>query len=853
MFGALTQITLREWQRHKLRLALTIVGISLGVGVFFAIRTANQSLVGSLRMTIEKLAGKATLQIVSGEAGFSLEILQHVRSTSGVQYAEPVTETFATTAIANGEKLLILGLDTSSELKIYADSFDKEQMSVRNPLAFSSRGDSIALTRSFAERFGLKEGDRISVEVQSGRKDLTIRGLFSASGAGSVFDGNVAVMDIAAAQEAFGRGRNIDRIDVSNVPDVSVEELQRTLTEWLPSGIRAVRPDLRGQSLENAVSSMHYGLTIMSFLALTIGVFIIFNSFSISLNQRWKEIGIIRSLGVPRGNVQRMFLSEAALMGLIGSLIGIVAGFALAKVAMRAVGDVTASFYGFVSSPQDLKFDLAYAGQAVIAGIVTSMIAAWLPARSASKLDPALALHNIESRQQESKIGVTRLLIGLILVMGGFILIRSYSAGVGLNNQLLYSLIIQFGMVLLVPKFTQVGGWLMRPLMNKAFGAEGVIAIETMARSPRRTSSTVIALMIGLGFVFSYGSFIKSQKTAINRALDKAVSSDVLIASSSEIHSRTYHFTESTANLVASLPEVEAADLTRIAMLNYDGQDILIGAHDMNAYFTISPDLLDVGDPEDARRRTTSGEGMLVSSNFAARWNVELGDKMTIDSPSGPLSLAVVGMLDYYRSEKGTIFFDRGLYKKYWGDSDVDYIFIDLKKGVDRVAFKEKAEAALRSEQNAFVYTHEEYKQWVGVVVDQFFALMYVQMLIAFCIASIGLVNTMVISVAERKRELGIFRAIGGLRRQVLKMVLLEAVAISMIGLFIGTIAGVLNAYFLVNTATRIVAGYTLPLIFPGSMVLIAIPIVIMVAILSAWFPARNAARLNVVDAIGYE
>jgi putative ABC transport system permease protein len=273
----------------------------------------------------------------------------------------------------------------------------------------------------------------------------------------------------------------------------------------------------------------------------------------------------------------------------------------------------------------------------------------------------------------------------------------------------------------------------------------------------------------------------------------------------------------------------------------------------MNAYFDISPDLLDVGDAERARTSTAQGDGVIVSNNFAARAGLGLGDDLTLDTPRGPLTLKIVGMLDYYRSENGTIFFDRALFTKYWGDSDVDFIFADLKPGVDPNDYKHDVELLLRGQNQAFVYTHEEYKRFVSSLVDQFFALMYVQMCIAFCIATLGLVNTMVISVAERRRELGIFRAIGGLRRQVVKMVLLEAIGISIIGFVTGVIGGVLNAYFLVNAATRIVAGFTLPLVFPFTTVVAAIPIVIIVAIFSASFPARNAARLNVVEAIGYE
>jgi|CXWL01.1.fsa_nt_gi putative ABC transport system permease protein len=851
MTGALFQIIARDWQLHKLRLVLTIAGISLGVAVFFAIRLTNQTLVASLHTTIEKLAGRSTLQVVAGESGFPMEIIDKVRTTSGVQFAEPVTEMVATTP--SGQKILILGLDTASDLALYGSTIDQNEFVVKNPLAFSNRKDSVAVTRSLAERLNLRDGSKLSINVQSGPVELTVRGIFAETGIGEVYDGNVAVMDIFSARELFGRGTNIDRIDVSNVPAVSVDELQQNLAAWLPSGITAIRPNLRGQSLENAVSSMNYGLTIMSFLALTIGIFIIFNSFSISLNQRWKQIGILRAVGVTRSNVRRMFLAEAAVMGLVGSAVGVGVGYALAGISMRFVGGVTASFYGFISSPQEVGFNSAFALQALIAGIVTSLIAAWLPARTASNLDPVLALHNIESRQREAVMGMPRLVVGITLVIAGVLFTRFGSAGVGLNYQLFYSFAMQAGMILLVPKFIQIGAIVIRPVMDKFFGSEGLLAVETMARSPRRTTSTVIALLIGLSFAFSHGSFIKSQKTALDRTLNRAADADMLVAASNEVHSRTYHFSEAMAASIAAIPDVARVDPVRISSIDYKGFEVSMLTHDMDAYFDISPDLLDSGDPTEARRRTASGEGILVSNNFAARWNAALGDTVTLDTPTGPLSLEIVGMLDYYRSEKGTIFFDRTLYKKHWNDSNADYVFVDARDGADRAALKANIENVVRSQQKAFIYTHEEYKAWVSVIVDQFFSLMYVQMVVAVFVAALGLINTMFISVAERRRELGIFRAIGGLRRQVAKMVVLEAVAISLIGLVTGLISGLLNAYFLVNTAARIIAGFSLPLIFPMSMVLAAIPIVVLVAIISAWFPARSAARLNIVEAIGYE
>ena len=299
MISALAMIVLRDWVSHKLRLGLTTAGIALGVAAFFAIQTTNDALVGSLNGTIEKLAGKATLQAAAGNAGFSFDAVKTVRSTPGVKIAEPVTETLAATTLG-GTRLLILGLDTASDLQIYNSAADRSGLVIKNPLVFSSRKDSVAITTKLAERFGLKDGDKITVETSSGPAVLTVRGLFAASGIGDVYDGNVAVMDIYSAQETFGRGSRIDRIDISTDDGADVDAVQTELAARLGPGIDVVRPDLRGKSLENSVTTMHAGFTILSIVALMIGVFIIFNSFTISVNQRWKEIAIMRSIGVER-------------------------------------------------------------------------------------------------------------------------------------------------------------------------------------------------------------------------------------------------------------------------------------------------------------------------------------------------------------------------------------------------------------------------------------------------------------------------------------------------------------------------------------------------------------------------
>jgi putative ABC transport system permease protein len=853
MLRTLAFITLHQWRQHKLRLTLTVLSIALGVAVVFAVQTANTTLLNSLQTTIEKLAGRATLQITGGESGFSQDVLETVRSTPGVRVAEPVIETIARTALSDETHLLIVGFDTASDLELYEGMFDESQFEINNPLAFIGREDSIAVSRAFAERYNLREGDRLPVYTLAGRRDFVVRGFFSPSGAGEVFGGQIALMDIAAAQNAFNRARKYDRIDLMTDQNTPVETVRESLRERLPSGLDVTRPERRGQGMETAVAAMNLGLTVMSFLALTIGVFIIFNSFQISVSQRWKEIGILRALGTERANVQRMFLGEAVMMGVVGSLIGLPVGFYLADIATRIMSAIAADTYGSITTPQPPVFRWDYAALALAVGVFASLIAAWLPARSASRLNPILALHNIETRERDVAVGWTRILLGVALILTGLALTRFSTPRLGLMIQCLYSMMMQIGMILLLPKLIEWGARALRPVMDRLFGAEGVLAVDTMTRSPRRAVATVGALMIGLSFVFSNGAFIQSQKSALMRTLDRAVNTDLLITTSEQIRSRTYHFSEDLARRVARLPGVRRTENLRLVDVPYSGDMVAVIAHDMDAWLERAPDVLDEGDARTARERTSRGEGFLISHNFATRWNVRLGDSVRLDTPTGTLIRPVLGILEYYQSEKGTIFMDRELFKRFWQDDLVDYIFVNLNTGVDHAAFKRDVERVIAGEQRAFIYTHEEYKRWVMRLIDQFFALTYLLMIIAVFVAALGIINTLVISVSERRREFGVIRAVGGLRAQIRKMVLLEAAALALIGTATGIIAGLFNAYFLVRTAATMIAGFSLPLRFPTALIFVTLPVVFLVALVAAWWPARRAVRLRVVEAILYE
>jgi putative ABC transport system permease protein len=853
MTGALWQVASRQWRTHRLRVAMTTLGIALGVAVFFAVRTANAALLDSLTLTVERLAGKSTLEVSAGETGFPEETLDTVRATPGVQLAEPVIEVIVHTAFQDEGNLLVLGVDTTGDQQLRQYEFDSSQSQISDPLTYLAEPQSILLSRAFAERHGLHIGDHLPIFTAHGKMDFTVQGIFKPTGVGEVFGGNIAVMDVYSAQTVFNRGHNFDRIDLMNTPAVPVNELQRRLQARLPAGIEVMRPEMMGQALENAVAAMRLGMLMTSFIALLVGVYIIFNSFTIAVNQRWKEIGILRAVGVERRNINAMFLGEALFMGVLGSGLGIVLGFYMATGASKVMGTIAASVYGIVSTavPPKLHPNLVITSFAL--GVAASIAGAWFPARAASYLNPILALHNIESRQREAALGWGRVTLGAALLVISMLLIQFSPSGVGMEFEFSYAAVMLLGLTILLPMLVHWSARALRPAMDWAGGSEGALAVDAMIQSPRRSAATVGALMVGLMFVFSTGAYIQSYKHMITRWTNQMLNSDLVVATSALLRSTSYHFSEDLGRRIATLPEIKRVENVRFTIVPYRGDTTAISAIEMDGFLERSSGALLKGYSSTVNVLLPKGEGVLVSKNFAARWRNKVGDRVHLDTPTGSLDLPILGMVEDYRSDKGTIFLDRALYKHVWNDDAVDFIDITLKPGQDPTAVKQEIQRMTAGTEHALVYTNAEFRNWIDGLVDTFFILNYMQLVVAVIVAIVGIANTLIISIAERRREFGIVRAIGGYRRQIRKMVLLEALSISVVGVIVGAVAALFNIQFMSHTVSTILAGYDVPFYFPWALILEAFPAVIAVSLMAGWIPARHAMQAPVIEAIGYE
>jgi putative ABC transport system permease protein len=298
---------------------------------------------------------------------------------------------------------------------------------------------------------------------------------------------------------------------------------------------------------------------------------------------------------------------------------------------------------------------------------------------------------------------------------------------------------------------------------------------------------------------------------------------------------------------------VKRVENIRLTSVPYHGDTATLEAIEMEGFLERAAGAIQGGAGKNLRERLARGEGVLVSRNFAARWRLKVGDPVRLEAPTGALELPILGLLDDYRSEKGTIFMDRALYKNRWGDSAVDFVDVSLVPGTDSETVKREVQRLTSNTTRAFIYTNGEFKHWISGLVDRFFLMNYMQLIIAVLVAMLGIVNTLLISVSERQREIGIVRAIGGLRSQVGKLVLLEAVAVSFAGVLLGALAAVFYTAFLSHTVSGALAGYYIPFNFPWALVLLSLPVVTGASLLAGWWPARRAARMQVIEAIGYE
>ena len=838
-------------RRHSFRWALTVAGIVLGVAVFVAMHIANRSVHAAFADTVDRIAGSTQLQVTAGEFGFDEAVLEKVQNVPEVGIAVPVIEATVETGLKDQGSLLILGVDLVGDRSLRQYEMDSaEDAIIDDPLVFLAQPDSLMVTKDFADRNGFHVGNRIPLYTIDGEKQFTIRGIMKSAGLTQAFGGNLAIMDIYAAQAVFGRGRRFDRIDLRVKEGVTIEDCRRALQSVLGPGFEVEPPSSRSQHFEALMKSYSMATTISSLFALVVGMFIIYNSFEIAVTQRRSEIGILRALGATQSQVRRVFLLESTVAGLIGSLLGAALGVLLAFAVSGYMGQLTEQTAGVAQRVDRLEVDPALLLFAILAGLATSVLAAWLPARNAAAVDPVKALQ--KGKYQVISAGENRrrrILAAVFLTVSlGTLLFASWKPAFYLGYILMIAAALLFA-----PTLTSLLSLAIRPVLRWLLPAEGTLAADSLIQTPRRTSATVAALMLSLAMVMGFGGITDSIHESLNEWMNTALNPDFFVSPSANLTARSSTFPAEIGQVIESVPGVGMVQLVRSARIPIHGTPVMVIAIETEKLAHTVHRVPIAGNVDDMNRLAAEGRGLIVSDGFQALQKIKLGDMVQLPTPSGIRALPIVGIIRDYSDMQGSIFIDRSVYLKWWGDDSVNIARVYVRKGENAAEVRQRVQGALAGRKRLLVLSNDEVRAYVFRLTDQWFSMTYNQIVVAVLVAVLGIVNTLTVSITDRRRELGVMQAVGGLRNQIRRTIWIEAVSIGFIGLILGVGLGILNVYYSLGMVRRDLGGLDLDYTFPTTIVLWMVPVILGAAFVASLGPAEAAVRGSLVEALEYE
>lgn len=860
IFRLLVSISWRHAARHRLRSALTFFGVVLGVAVIVAIAMVNRSLTTSFVSTIDQIAGKAVLQVANGESGLAESWLAAIRDTPGVADAAPAVEGFLPIAGAPGERLFVYGVDMLTDSAIRDHQFAASPFGFEQALDFIAQPDSIAITEALSRRLNLPPGSSIELLTSEGKKSYTVRALLKEQGSAKVFGGNFALMDLPVAQRTFGKQGKIDIVDLTVEEGERIEAVRQRLRERLGGAAEVERPQKRGEQIELLLTSFRVGLFFVSLIALFVGFFLIYNTMTVSVIQRRREIGALRCMGVKRGEILRLIFAEALSLALAGSLTGALFGWLLARFALAAVGETVGNLFSLM----DLVGGHLSAADLLLAlgcGIAVAVLAALHPAWEAVQVSPVenarQAAWQPAGRKKISwanRFGVGCGIMALALLflapeVGGSV--ERFSAGV--FGMLVFLLSLAFFCPALIT-FAVAWFWRTAVRLPGMLWAEARLASDGLRRNPVRSGITVATLVISLAAIFTIAAFVSSVRGSLLSWVDQMVTADLIVSSGARTAGpKNVPLNEDLLPALKELPGVKIVDLYRLLRSTYQGKPILIES--FSARDSASARTLPMADGDGARalKEMGEGQGVVVSESFRSKFGKGSRDRIELVTPSGKATFNIIGVYVDYSSDSGSVLLDRALYKKYWREELVDAFDLWLEPGAQEQRVIQTIRSRYGEKYQLFVSTHRELRDAVVKIMEQSFVVNYAVEIVAVVVAIFSVINTLLASVLDRTREIGVLRAIGATQAQVRRMVVMEGGWMGLLGGLLGLFAGTVMAYHHVVYNTKQLTGWTFQFYYPYGVAILSVFASVMLCLMAAWAPAKRAAATPIVAAIGYE
>ncbi len=838
---SLSGLSVRHLRRRPARFALTGAGAALGVAVLYAVLITSGATRQALDDAVSGAAGEADVvvgPVGSYDATLPADLVTTIADVEGVEEAlgsvvlrsaiRPASVADLPAISSRDNVLFVIGTDLTRATELRA----LDLMSGRLP----GPGDSaeIAVARDVAEDLGLTTGDSVDVATPSGNRVLGVSGVLDPVGAGLAFQGAVGYTSTATAQALLGKTDVVTSIDV-------VLADGRDTADWIDQHRDGLGESLTVQDAKDAaagfrefIDAISSGLTLMSVIAMFVGGFLVFLTFSVAVAERTQTYGTLRALGARPSQVRRVVLVEAAVLGLVSSLVGLLAGRLIAGASVGATESLLE-----LDLPA-LGFPLGPAAVGVVVGLGVSLGAAWLPGRRAAAIGPVEAMRAGAAAIERSGRWWPRAALLLVGVTVGV-------SGTGIAVRGLSTLIVLLASVLLVP-------FVLRPVARAVGGGTGRIAPGTgpiavmhLVKERSRSAYTLALVMVVLAMLITVAGANAAMSDTLTRIIERQTGGSLQVIAPGA-------FEPDVGERLARLDAARAVTPVRFGQtdrLTDDGSvrvDVTI--IDPTTYFDVAGFAWVDGDDESAAAALSGGGAILLPDATAAGAGVDRGDLVRLRTSEGVEEFDVAGTYAVVGPGFGvvaaTVDADR------FGAGRPNAFLVDVVDGSDVDSLVVAVAEELGREYEIILDTPQSTKDYAFSQLRGFFSLAYVILVAAAVAGLLGLANTLAVSVLARTHEIGVLRSVGTLRRQVRRMVLVEAVTLALVAFVLALPLGLLLSLG-TSAAFRGAIGASIELTLPWAFIPPLLIATLAVAALASLIPARRAGMLEPVAALRFD
>ncbi len=820
-------LIVRPLKRDRLRTALTVASMALGVAVVIAIDLAGDAAVGSFQSSLTTIVGKTDLEILAN-GGVDQQWIGRLAQL-------PVNARFAP------------GLERQAEIQgagfvtVYAADFVAESNA---DISRSAKGPAdweraVVVSEALANRLHRPTTLRIQGH------DFQV---LDTAPAKTEF----VALDIAAAQQLFGDYKKLDRIDVFLSPREDLNRAELAIRAALPPGYEVNRPGTRSDENQRMLRAFRWNLRVLSYISLVVGAFLIYNTISVSVVRRRPEIGILRALGTSRGGVFWLFLTEALLFGIAGSVLGIAVGRLMASGIVGLIAQTVNSLYTS-SRPSEIALTGTSVVVAMAAGTLVAFLSAAGPARAAMRVAPTEAMGR-GSRETAVRVGYLRNLIFAALLAAAGIAASRVRAidGKPVLGYIAALLAIGAG-ALAAPALVLGVVRVLRPPLKTVFGAEGLLAARSLTASLGRTSVVVAALATAIAMMASVGIMVGSFRETVMVWLDTQLRADIYIRAAGPTGAGQYPpLPPQTPALVAAVKGVAAVDTFHGFEFRYQNERAILGAGNMEIVKRYGGLRFLSGDSSAILASLPNQGRAIVSEPFANKHNIRAGQQLSLNLGERQVHVTVAGIYYEYSSERGYVVLDRSTLLKYLPGQPATNIAVYLDPGVDSAAVQRQIQNATAG-LPILVAPNQLLRQEGVRIFDRTFAITYALEGVAIIVAMLGAANALLALVLDRRRELGLLRYLGAAPLQIRRMILVEAGLLGLLANILGLILGLALSLLLIFVINKQSFGWTIQFHPPYGLLAAALSLVWLVTVLAGIYPARVASRLNPIEVIHEE